>query len=302
MRSRSGTTSWRSRARNRPFRSAIAPPCRRCPRWDRWPPWAVPSRFRPALPWPVCPPSRLRRWPDRRRSPRRCRWCAPPPRPRSRLRRPAGRPGRWREDARSGAAAAVAPPDVSTGAPRFAAGVTWLDHPPGGGAGASAGERGRRSRGFRGAADDSHPRAGDGDGGRSGRPDRLRASVRGQQRSRGREITLDRASVVIGRTDENDIVLGHRSISRHHAKIVRDGENYTIVDLQSANGVRVNGEDYERIELHAGDIIELGHVKLRFVGVDENYVFDPNADFRPRRHRAVPGEATLRSGRACSRS
>jgi pSer/pThr/pTyr-binding forkhead associated (FHA) protein len=104
----------------------------------------------------------------------------------------------------------------------------------------------------------------------------------------GREIALDRASVVIGRTEENDIVLGHRSISRHHAKIVRDGDSYTIVDLQSANGVRVNGEDYERIELHAGDIIELGHVKLRFVGADEKYVFDPSADFRPRRQRAVP--------------
>jgi pSer/pThr/pTyr-binding forkhead associated (FHA) protein len=91
----------------------------------------------------------------------------------------------------------------------------------------------------------------------------------------GMEFTLDRASLVIGRTDENDIVLGHRSISRHHAKIVRDGDHYTIVDLQSANGVRVNGEDYERIELNAGDIVELGHVKLRFVGPLETFVFKP---------------------------
>ena len=93
----------------------------------------------------------------------------------------------------------------------------------------------------------------------------------------GMEIALDKASLVIGRTDENDVLLNHRSISRHHAKIVRDGDHYTIVDLQSANGVRVNGEDYERIELNAGDVIELGHVKLRFVGPLESYAFDPRA-------------------------
>jgi ABC transport system ATP-binding/permease protein len=99
----------------------------------------------------------------------------------------------------------------------------------------------------------------------------------------GTEFSLNRASVVLGRTEENDIVVNHRSISRHHAKIVREGDRYTIVDLQSANGVRVNNEDYERIELHAGDVIELGHVKLRFVGPFEHYVFDPNVRHdRPR--------------------
>jgi hypothetical protein len=91
------------------------------------------------------------------------------------------------------------------------------------------------------------------------------------------EFMLGRASVVIGRTDENDVQLNHRSISRHHAKVVRDGDRYTIVDLQSANGVRVNGDDYERIELNPGDIVELGHVKMRFVGPFELYVFDPAA-------------------------
>ena len=98
----------------------------------------------------------------------------------------------------------------------------------------------------------------------------------------GMEIALDKASLVIGRTEENDVLLNHRSISRHHAKIVRDGEHYTIVDLQSANGIRVNGEDYERIELNAGDVIELGHVKIRFVGPLEDFVFDPHAP-QPRR-------------------
>jgi hypothetical protein len=36
----------------------------------------------------------------------------------------------------------------------------------------------------------------------------------------GMEFMLGRASVVIGRTDENDVQLNHRSISRHHAKVV----------------------------------------------------------------------------------
>jgi len=79
------------------------------------------------------------------------------------------------------------------------------------------------------------------------------------------EFPLEKAAMVIGRTDDNDIVLNHRSISRHHAKVVRDGEHYHVVDLQSANGVRVNGEEYGKVELRKGDQIDLGHVRLIFV-------------------------------------
>jgi pSer/pThr/pTyr-binding forkhead associated (FHA) protein len=92
----------------------------------------------------------------------------------------------------------------------------------------------------------------------------------------GQEFLLDRASVVIGRTQENDIVLNHKSISRHHAKVIRDGDRYVVVDLESANGVRVNGAEYERVELQSGDMLELGHVRLRFATADDvgNYESD----------------------------
>jgi pSer/pThr/pTyr-binding forkhead associated (FHA) protein len=81
----------------------------------------------------------------------------------------------------------------------------------------------------------------------------------------GREFILDRSSLVIGRTPENDIVIEHKSISRHHARVVREGNQYYAVDLESANGVRVNGVDRDRVLLSTGDEIELGQVQLRFV-------------------------------------
>jgi pSer/pThr/pTyr-binding forkhead associated (FHA) protein len=89
----------------------------------------------------------------------------------------------------------------------------------------------------------------------------------------GREFVLDKGTMVIGRTDDNDITVDHRSISRHHAKIVREGGRYSIVDLQSANGVRVNGEEYGKVELRRGDIIDLGHVRMRYVEAGEAWVF-----------------------------
>lgn len=94
-----------------------------------------------------------------------------------------------------------------------------------------------------------------------------------------RELELSRPQMIIGRTDENDLVINHRSISRNHAKITREPDTgrYTISDLQSSNGVRVNGQDYGKVELRRGDVVDLGHVRLRFVEPGEDFVFDRDA-------------------------
>jgi len=95
----------------------------------------------------------------------------------------------------------------------------------------------------------------------------------------GKEFDLTRPQMIIGRTDENDLVINHRSISRNHAKVVRDTETnrYTISDLQSSNGVRVNGQDYGKVELRRGDTVDLGHVRLRFVEPGEDWIFSRDA-------------------------
>lgn len=91
----------------------------------------------------------------------------------------------------------------------------------------------------------------------------------------GREYRLTRKEMVIGRT-EGDIRIDHRSISRNHAKLVRDGDRYKIVDLRSSNGVRVNGEEYRSVHLKKGDVIELGHVRFRYVEAGEVFRFTPD--------------------------
>src|SRR6185503_4700582 len=88
----------------------------------------------------------------------------------------------------------------------------------------------------------------------------------------GREYSCVRTELKVGRTDENDIAIDHRSLSRTHCKIVReDTGEWRVIDMQSANGLMVNGEAYAQSALRSGDVLELGHVKLKFLGAGEKY-------------------------------
>jgi pSer/pThr/pTyr-binding forkhead associated (FHA) protein len=88
----------------------------------------------------------------------------------------------------------------------------------------------------------------------------------------GKEYACVRTELKVGRTDDNDIALDHRSLSRTHCKIVReDNGEWRVIDMQSANGLMVNGESYAQSALRNGDVLELGHVKLKFIGAGERF-------------------------------
>lgn len=106
----------------------------------------------------------------------------------------------------------------------------------------------------------------------------------------GQRFELSRSKMVIGRVEDNDLVLDHRSVSRNHAKITFDGRQFSVVDLKSANGVLVNGEEYSQTNLRAGDIVELGHVQLRFVEPGGNFTLSEQEVSRIRSE-AVAAEA-----------
>ncbi|MEM6958826.1 MAG: FHA domain-containing protein, partial [Myxococcota bacterium] len=90
----------------------------------------------------------------------------------------------------------------------------------------------------------------------------------------GAEFAIPEGAVRIGRAEDLDIWVNHRSISREHAEIRREGDQFTVADLESANGVRVNNEDCNEVVLTPGDEIELGQVRFRFVGEGERYSFE----------------------------
>lgn len=82
----------------------------------------------------------------------------------------------------------------------------------------------------------------------------------------GEEFSLSETENTIGRTDENFILLSDPSISRHHAKIINAGETYTVVDLASSNGTRLNGKALSGARnLTAGDVVEFGDIQFVFV-------------------------------------
>ena len=76
---------------------------------------------------------------------------------------------------------------------------------------------------------------------------------------------LGEKAVVIGRSTECDIQLGVQNVSRKHAHILfHNNEEYLLEDLESTNGVFVNGIKIVKCVLRNNDQIEIGGVKLVF--------------------------------------
>ena len=83
-----------------------------------------------------------------------------------------------------------------------------------------------------------------------------------------REFALEGEETIIGRSDEADISIDSGLISREHVAFRKAGLQVRFVDLDSANGVHLNGGKAHSAILCEGDTLQVGDVVLVFHDAD----------------------------------
>ncbi len=79
-----------------------------------------------------------------------------------------------------------------------------------------------------------------------------------------RELVV-KERMTIGRDPGCDISDSDPRLSRRHAEFVATSTGLTVRDLESRNGIRVNGRMIHEATLAPGDLVEIGHLAVRFV-------------------------------------
>ena len=81
----------------------------------------------------------------------------------------------------------------------------------------------------------------------------------------GKRADIEGKPVVVGRSQEADLHIPHKSVSRQHCEIWRDGDSYRIRDLGATNRTRVNEQPVTETALADGDHVTLGECILKFI-------------------------------------
>jgi len=79
------------------------------------------------------------------------------------------------------------------------------------------------------------------------------------------ECPLNKERVTIGRKAHNDIVINNLAVSGVHAAVVTILHDSFLEDLESTNGLSVNGEVTKKHFLQNGDVIEIGKYTLKYL-------------------------------------
>ena len=82
------------------------------------------------------------------------------------------------------------------------------------------------------------------------------------------ELTSDQAT--IGRSSTADIRLKDDTISRRHAKLSFSNDTWSITDLESKRGTKLNGKRIKQSKLKHGDSIGVGSYQLRLINKDHD--------------------------------
>ena len=80
----------------------------------------------------------------------------------------------------------------------------------------------------------------------------------------GQTMRVEKRRVLLGRSRECDIQVEDPNVSRRHAELRQEGSSYWIVDLDSTNGIEVNGSRVKRAKLESGDTFTVGSTEITF--------------------------------------
>lgn len=95
------------------------------------------------------------------------------------------------------------------------------------------------------------------------------------------DIPLSSDLIVVGRHPSCDFRIRSSRVSRIHCCIYLTGDRIFVRDLNSTNGIRINGRSVERAELKPGDVVSIG--QLHFKCVENSGIStDPNQMARAR--------------------
>ncbi|HUA17039.1 MAG TPA: SpoIIE family protein phosphatase [Verrucomicrobiae bacterium] len=78
------------------------------------------------------------------------------------------------------------------------------------------------------------------------------------QGSEQKSIILNRTPFNVGRKVDKDLVIADPRVSRDHAQIMQEGQDFFLIDLGSKHGTFVNGERIQKQKLERGDRLEFG--------------------------------------------
>jgi hypothetical protein len=87
------------------------------------------------------------------------------------------------------------------------------------------------------------------------RPHFVSISALGEERI---AYILNESEISVGRTLNNSFVIEHPSVSKHHAKLVAEDNQYALYDLESSNGTFVNGKRVKETKLADGCEVRFG--------------------------------------------
>ncbi|MDB4318886.1 FHA domain-containing protein [Akkermansiaceae bacterium] len=99
---------------------------------------------------------------------------------------------------------------------------------------------------------------------------------------------LDRNKVTIGRSADNDIVIDDTSVSSTHCTMDRVDGGYVLRDKNSTNGISLDTDGMEVIDLRNGDDVKVGDVQFEYTLSDDELDSLDDEDFKALEKKKLP--------------